>query len=900
MLRVHFTKQSQLGQLSEAALEDLKKSGLSDETIGRMGILPLTEETFKNFVGRSLIEKSTRVPIVLDGYVIPYKHVPSFGRVKVLKWNERSAYYQERKGNLPKYLQKGSQHTDTPVHAYVLDLEKVKSPKSVYVITEGEKKTAKLQQELEKLETDYLKYASIGLGGVWNWNEAVFEEIGASFRDRAVYLCFDADAVYNPNVAKAELVLYSFLLSRGARKVLSLTWSADEGKGIDDYLVGKGAPEEALRELLKEAISPVEKYKETLTLESVVGALSTHLEKLPDFLTEEIRKAYKVGKREIRKLFKQKAEEQLRKLEDKLKEREKEELLSVYKRLFGIDFIPQFPEGFEKREGQLLCKGESICELFVVKELLENADEIDKGYAVILRFVSGKEVRVTQNVLSSSKLLCSYLNKERVEISEREAKKVQDYIVKFVRLNKKKIKRSYYSTRIGWGNIDGEEVYIHPTTSGIEVIQNRDVEGKIGSAGEKNEELEVIRKLAKDYPYSFFVWVMGVSASILYPVLGEDCNIIVYLQGETGSGKTTSIKTAVSFYGSPLLKRSFSFTEGGFEGFVSFLKDFPIHLEEVKEIDRNPQRRAEKFIDFVYRFVGGVGKTRMNINLELNKVATYRGLIFTSSEIGIDEILSYSSDSYYEGLFRRIFVVPVEREKFKGESLARVVSPLYEHHGNLLKDWIEHFQKNREQIVKKFRERELDFSEGYKLDAKVRRFLALVSVVMEEVGELFCIETFNVWDILEEIAEFNEKLYKDYILGDSSSLLERVEEFIDASSLETVIEEEDAMGRVKLTLKENKRNFLVYRRVQREEGEIVEEKTYLTSEGLKELAKKMGMGRKLLVKKLLEAGILEENYSRNGREERALREKVTVLCLGKRFNLYPINLQKALEEVGEF
>jgi len=86
---------------SEKALEDLATSGLTFETVQRMGLLPLTKENFQKYLHFSLVERSTRERIVEDGYIIPYLHVtPDFGRLKVLKWNERSAYYQQKKENL--------------------------------------------------------------------------------------------------------------------------------------------------------------------------------------------------------------------------------------------------------------------------------------------------------------------------------------------------------------------------------------------------------------------------------------------------------------------------------------------------------------------------------------------------------------------------------------------------------------------------------------------------------------------------------------------------------------------------------------------------------------------------------------------------------------------------------
>jgi len=452
---------------SEKAVEDLAKSGLTLETVKRMGLLPLTPENFKKYLHYSLIEKPTRSPIVNDGYIIPYHHItPKFVRVEVIEWNRGSSYYQKVKDDPPKYLQPSKQHLERSVHIYFLpETEKrQKSPKSVYFITEGEKKTAKLQQELEKLETDYRKFAALGLGGVWNWSEVVFEEMewmGADFKDRTVFICFDADAVVedelltsgNTSVAKAEITLYAYLLSKGATSVKSLVWDFKSGKGIDDYLVRKEeegtASEEALKELIKEAVSPIEKYKNSLSIDTVLECLAKYLTELPGNVVEELKSVYGVGKSEIKKKFKKVVSERRKELEEKLKREEREELLKVYRELFGIDFIPEIPKGFERDRGQLLYKGEAISEFFVVSEVRENADEIDGGYIATLNFISGKKFDVDYTTISSYKLLGRFFNKKVVHISESEARKVQDYISRFIRLNKLHILKDPYSSRLG-------------------------------------------------------------------------------------------------------------------------------------------------------------------------------------------------------------------------------------------------------------------------------------------------------------------------------------------------------------------------------------------------------------------------------------------------------------------
>ena len=237
----------------------------------------------------------------------------------------------------------------------------------------------------------------------------------------------------NPSVARAELRLFGYLLNKGAVSVRSLVWDGERGKGIDDYLTGCDDEVEELENLLSSAVSPIEKYRDTVSFQTVIEELTENLQELNGQLTEEIKKYYGVGKREIKRRFQEARERKRKEIEERLKREEEEKLLEVYEKLFGIDFVPELPKGYRIENGLLYCGDEDICDGFVVSEVGENVDEIDGGYLAVLNFFNGKTVKVLSTVVASSKLLVNYLQQEKVVVSERESKKVQDYLAKFIR-----------------------------------------------------------------------------------------------------------------------------------------------------------------------------------------------------------------------------------------------------------------------------------------------------------------------------------------------------------------------------------------------------------------------------------------------------------------------------------
>lgn len=115
------------------------------------------------------------------------------------------------------------------------------------IITEGEIKACAGCKE---------DYATIGLGGVWNWRSAangipLLPEIEAvPWIGRRVFIVFDSDIRTNPNVLAALHSLAETLFQRGAMPMMAVLPEIEEGRktGLDDYIVAQGG--DALDELL--------------------------------------------------------------------------------------------------------------------------------------------------------------------------------------------------------------------------------------------------------------------------------------------------------------------------------------------------------------------------------------------------------------------------------------------------------------------------------------------------------------------------------------------------------------------------------------------------------------------------------------------------------------------------
>lgn len=227
-------------------LEDLRKSGLSDEMIAAMRATSLGgEEIFrlvygaeehggeawKNFSGYA-------IPYILDGNVITTRYRMFYG-------DTASEGNQKR----PRYLSKLQAET----HLYEPPgLDKLVAQQNLLIITEGEKKAAKCVQE---------GFPCVALGGVTMWADkkgrSIEKENGlpmsyqtpilkrlkslTDVKGRKTYIIFDSDAKDNPQVNRMRWTLLNALLFQSAPWVwimnMPVPKDSQEKMGLDDLLI---------------------------------------------------------------------------------------------------------------------------------------------------------------------------------------------------------------------------------------------------------------------------------------------------------------------------------------------------------------------------------------------------------------------------------------------------------------------------------------------------------------------------------------------------------------------------------------------------------------------------------------------------------------------------------------
>lgn len=235
-------------QLLPHHLKDLRKSGLTDETIAAAGIYSETDyDNLKVILGCTYRPKKLAPALVfpyLDqgGQPSGYQVIkPDRPRIKA----DKPIKYEAPQGR-PSRI-----YIPPRTHGVLND------PSCELIITEGQKKS---------LCADQHGFPCVGLAGVWNFKDGKAERLLPDFdliawRDRKVRICFDSDEADNPDIREAIARFAALLRLQGARpEVVHLPEGPpDESgrptkQGLDDYLVRHGPA--AVRQLLDAAETP--------------------------------------------------------------------------------------------------------------------------------------------------------------------------------------------------------------------------------------------------------------------------------------------------------------------------------------------------------------------------------------------------------------------------------------------------------------------------------------------------------------------------------------------------------------------------------------------------------------------------------------------------------------------
>jgi len=747
-----------------------------------------------------LNEKSGAPDPLVEGILFPYfideAEFGAFGVARGFTWQESfGRYFEERGDRAPKCLSPKAHLVKATSHLYILPSQAPlinKQSVAIHLI-EGQAKALKLVQDFRSagLADDN---AVIGLTGVEQFLPAP-ETHQIQWRNRLVYIWFDADRLRKPSVAQAELKAAAYVLTRGAKAVLAPHWSEERGNGYDDHSVFMALrnipPAANLKKLISKAKDPFRHYAPDddtpgLPLESVCECIA----KVPNagahksIFLGKLKPLYKsLGLKE--KDIKATLEEALNRAEEDRQHEQIQLYADQLKQVFGIHYAPQLPDDFRLRDGHLCFFDSPLCRVFVVKKYIASEHQDDQDQYLI-RFAN-KELLIPSDVFTNYRSIAQMFNRNQEILCDSTAKLIQKYISLYWLNNKQHIPIVPLFRNTGW---DSAGNFRLPTLD-EESEYDPHIKQAFQVHGEADKQLEFVRNTLTQHPAAV-VLLLGFAT----PLIGllNLKPMICMIFGGAGDGKSTAAFAALSLYGKyQELYQSMNATKVGKEITFALSKDLPVVLDELNTAGNGDGvQLAKSLIETIYGFYSGKGRTRGTINVTLAKQHEYQGLLMLTSERSLETIFSVIPDMTIAGAYRRTLEIPcLTRQALwhvPDSANTTFFKDTYEsistHYGHVGKLWLEYLSDTQTQKqIKADYARILELNSAEGLDLKgTETLLALIEAIAPHVAQVVglpasdCYE--NITPLLTEIKEHQQRQITYQMQSGVEKFIEAINSFI--------------------------------------------------------------------------------------------------------------------------
>lgn len=153
---------------------------------------------------------------------------------------------------------------------------------------------------------------------------------------------------------------------------------------------------------------------------------------------------------------------------------------------------------------------------------------------------------------------------------------------------------------------------------------------------------------------SRLIFSIGVSLSSTCLQLVGDEGGVFNFKGASSIGKTRCLMVAISVFGSPEFKRSWRTTSNGLEGICSLHNDCLLALDEFGQSD------AKEVGEIAYMYSQGIGKQRSHRDCSPRETKTWRGMLFSTGEVGISDHIQEDKRKAKAGQLVRVLDIPAQ------------------------------------------------------------------------------------------------------------------------------------------------------------------------------------------------------------------------------------------------
>lgn len=806
--------------LPQWAIEDLKKSGLSDETIKLTGCFPiLSSDQLKDLIGFAIKDGKDILSESEGAYCIPYydDDFSKQGKAKKFSPNDPPCYYRIKlhkpivaeNGDQTKYLSPTAKKA-SPYHAYYLPGERAKfrKTKGIIYLVEGEKKAMKLAQELEKLEAQKPNDPPslvIGFPSVNNWYDwPGWDSLKTS--GKKVYIVFDAhdygidnESQANSGVQTQATKLWLFLTyQKKAANVKIILWdNTEEFKGIDDYLV---AHPEGITTLTEGASDPFD-ILPILThadgwqaLADIVASLYFTKRQYTSFYeAHNLQSRYGLNtktwqmnmvaaiKRKANSASKQEKKEQ-EESEQKPPENKRQAIMSkfgpIIRQVIEKDktnpkqwFVTPcgvyiLKEEYDKDTGMTTTHVESICAdpVYIEDRLVDIFDG-----STYVRLAWGKK-KVLFSEVCLSGIDMKKLTAEGLRIQTPNAKAMAEYFLAAIsQINSV----ATFAANNGWLGLDytsfvcGNKIIY--ATETIKITNPEDNAIDTTEHGKRQEWIDLVKKYYDD-PSIAIAMSASAAAFLTKPLAVE--NSIIHIWGQSSQGKSTATQFASSIWGQPLMdhpgsiRRLWRGSDNGIECYFETMKHLPCFLD-----DSNDQDDDRIVAGVVQEFVDGMGKTRAKVskssktNVASDYAKNWKTLLLSTGERRLTDC------SVMEGVAARTIEIQHQKHKEIGEEDFGIMQMTLESNYGFGHELVSYYLQNPARIKQVYLENLKTLSELFKfLSSSRKRCLRALALMLTgkyllEAVFGFTIEDWIISNKLIETLDTNEptgtkKLYQ--------------------------------------------------------------------------------------------------------------------------------------------
>ena len=397
----------------------------------------------------------------------------------------------------------------------------------------------------------------------------------------------------------------------------------------------------------------------------------------------------------------------------------------------------KIPDGFtiSKEFGTEKISGEDmilVCRrpVIITEKIFSVEDRINKlSLAYMTTDGKWKILPPTEKAILANKNRIIDLANSNLPVTSCNAAQMVDYLDAFDVANENSLPLTYTVNRCGWHSFNGEDYFIDPRLDCVITVEDKNISVKVDdyrSDFAKHcrqvgslEEWKKAYALAKKSPVARII-VAAAVAPILLKVLGER-NFLLYIFAPTRAGKTTALQLGASAVGSEKIIRSFDATKNGLAGAAADVNDYAFLVDEKQVADG---RLKDQFDNLTYALANGIGRTKLNKDSTLRKLADWRTIAIMTGETQM------LSDTVTGGANTRLMSIAAPPEILSADDCKTVRDITKDNFGHalpLVQDKIKEIGNEKLRAV--FKEMTDTFAERYSniLD-EYRRYMAVLTL----------------------------------------------------------------------------------------------------------------------------------------------------------------------------